>query len=646
MSSDNLATRAFSLKAPPKFSQFKNRHPVPAPETSAPTVPSSDNYLSELATDTKNCTSNGNHLHIDFQGDFRPILMGLMYYAVNNYDALDQKQNSKISPPTFTAYFLFVIYAFYLLVDLDIRPTPSKHTDFMSVPEYIELKQFLLSLPVPDFLIKFLAAITPTADPRRPNITVAPTFACWSYKHDFGRFFPINIFILSHNFVLSKRTNDAPENLLNQMMQLTVYRDDRIGNYFGQLLESEATYHNYGHQLFQAFEGIINPAVARARSNRTSYARSNTYIDNETLPNDLNPYQFLMNIDRNNVSETQTLMRQIANNVEQKLNAKQKLGNVISSLTGMNIMIHSYNDYALPTWHSNNIPTSISDDANITTSNGKDIATRLKFLQLPDRTPDTELKYPTDDTVIDKILYLVKKGKKDAKKGPHFPDDHDFIIFRSRSDDRPPHRILDPYDYNPTTFSNVILSGAMIESRSLDGHAVPMPDTQLDLDSENTLFLQSSLPYSDICLGTAFTANPDPIWYAERRYTDPSKGQKCTTMLYDLTENRLPHFDQNIHGPIPATLPGFHPRDHVSLWSQIYSKIGFYIPTSDSKDRNRPNAHRKNAFLAWSPYRYFNGKAMNSQFENYFMIMNLRTVYGTNPSLGEISHFLDTIPVS
>jgi hypothetical protein len=636
-----MSTRAFDLQAPAKFESFKLKNKKEAPGTSAPSSAPADTLLAQMSIDVKNTTSNGNHAVIDFQGDFRPILMALCFYAAQFYDALDVKQHSKVSPPSLVAYFLFVIYSFYLISDLEARPTPSVHTRFLSTPEFLDFKAFILQLPVPDFLVKFFQAAAPTADPRRPNITYVPSFACFSYYHDFGRLFPIAIFIQCHNFVISQKTNDAPEDLINKMMGLNVYGSRRIGNFFGQMLDDGTSNNSYAHQLFQAFEGVINPALARSRSQRNVYSRITHHVQPYTSTP--NPYQLMMSCDEDNVSETMTLMRQIQTTISAKYKIAGPLASVIASLSGMNITIHGYSNFATPTWHNHTVKQNETSSTVIT---AKTFSTLTRFLVLPDRAPDTDLKYPTDESTIDKLLYLVKKGKKSATAPVHYPADSDLVTFSGRNTSVPTIRVLDPYDYNATTFHNIYLSGSIIESLEIDGSAVPLPNTDTVLDDENTQFLQSAIPLSDVHRATNIYYRTTGAIWAERRVPQGPQGQAAATLLFDISENRLPNFDQNIHGALPTSLPGFNIRPHVSLWTSIYSKIGFRLPNADEKEHSRPELPDKGKFLVWSPYRYYNGKVMTSTPENYFMLTNLRTVFGTNPPLGETAHFLEVLPVS
>jgi hypothetical protein len=637
-----MSTKAFDLKAPSKFEIFKIKNPKVEPGTTAPTHGPSDTLLSLMSIDTKNSVSTGNNHTIDFQGDFRPIFMALCFYTATNYDSLDVKQHSKVSPPTMLAYFLFVIYAYYLQCDINVRSSPSKHTAIFSSPEFLDVQHLLLNLPVPSILLKFLQACTPASDPRRPNISYVPSFACFSHYHDFGRYFPITILLLAHNFVISKRTNDAPEELMASIYALLFTENTGTDNFIGQLFAQHLTDGNntasYGHQLAQSFESIINPALARSRSQRNVYSRINVHL--QELNKDTNPYMFLMNLDDENMSETATLIRQLQTSISSKLPCVGTLGAVMSTLTGLNITIHSYSLYAVPTWHTG----TYSKKGTHKNLSGIKFAPKIKFLDPPSTTLTTALKYPDDPATINKLLYL-----NEDDDSSYYPTEDDLTTTKGKGKKNsnfstPPYYVLDPYDYNATTFHNVFLSGAMIESTSIDGSAVPHPNTDNTLDDENSLFLQSALPFSDITRSTIFDGTT--VTYSERRIPMQGSDQPATTLLFDMTKNRFPYLHKTMHSAIPGSLPGFHSLHQIYIWNAIYNRLSFRIPTTDDQDNNRPPVTDKGNTLVWSPYRYFIGNVMSSKPENYFMITNLRTIYGTNPPLGEVSHFLEVMPVS
>jgi hypothetical protein len=631
-------TRAFDLKAPSKFDSFKSKNPTIVPETSATTPGTSDNLLSEMAVDVKNSTSNGNHATIDFQGDFRPILMALCYYAASNYDALNVKQHSKVSPPTLVAYFLFVIYSYYLLCDLEIRPTPSSATRFVTTPEYIELKALMLSLPVPDFLLKFMQATAPTSDPRRPNISIVPTLACFYHAIDFGRIFPIGIFIQAHNFVISQRTNDAPEELMNKLMGIQVYSTERIGNYFGQLLSDGTTNYNYGHQLMQAFEGIVNPALARTRSQRIVYSRIH-YFASPIDDVQSNGYLYAMNIEEQNVSETMTLIRQLQSTISSSFKITGTLSSVMSSLTGMNILIHGYSNFAVPTWHKSTVPENATD-ADL--ASAKIYASKIKLFSYTHSDPKHKLKFPSDNTTIEPSLYLVSQNKG----APMYPCHTDTVLYTGRNQSTPPIRILDPYDYNPTTFHNVFLSGALIESLELDSSIVPLPNTDTVLDEENTLFLQSAVPYPDVFKATNITYSDSTYHWFEKRTPIGQLGQPISLLLADSSLNRLARMNSSVFKAAPTTIPFFHILDNVTRWNSISNRIAYRVPNHEEKSNHRPDMFSTMSLMVWSPYRYYNGKVISSTIDNYYLITNLRTIFGTNPPLGEVSHFLEVMPIA
>jgi len=104
---------------------------------------------------------------------------------------------------------------------------------------------------------------------------------------------------------------------------------------------------------------------------------------------------------------------------------------------------------------------------------------------------------------------------------------------------------------------------------------------------------------------------------------------------------------RKVNGTIPTTIPGFHALHHVYHWNSTYNRLAFRVPTIDAKSNASPPISGSAKLILWSPYRYYNGKIINNDAsKNYFMLSNLRTIFGTNPPLGEVAHFLETMPVA
>lgn len=637
----NSGSLSLPPQSAPKHDNIRAKFPVQNPGSSAPKPAPNDDLLARMAIDTRNCISTGLNYTIDFQGNFLPIFMAIALYVGENYDSLQFKNHSKLSPPTLIAYFLSQLYIFYLLSDLQIRSSPSEWTRFMTTPEYIDLLGFFRSMPVPAFMHKFFQAAAPVADPRRPNLVYVPSFACFDLHHDFGKYFPVSIFLLAHDYVLAKKMNDPAETLFENLLNIKFYGDHYIGQLVGAHLHDGTNNYNYTSQLLQAFEGIVNPALARARSNRSVYSRINYHVQPaETHLDNTNPYRYLLPLDDDNASEFRTFLESIGSSIGDSFGSTTPMMNLIATLSGTNLLIHGTCDYAIPTHHLKANATS----GNVTPATAKTYATKLKFLTNPTRATGGTWKYDADTAAhISDPMYLVADNTLAGYNTHIHPTNSQVDKFLPRSSAAPAIRVLDPYDYNATTFKQIYLSGAIIESREIDGSGVPMADHRLTLDEENSQFLQSALPLSSIFRATNFNAGQD-IW-VEQRVSADSGRQKATTLLYDMTENRLPGVLKDTPGPV-TRIPGFTQR-WIGQWWSAMSKIGFYTPTFDRDESSRLPDMSKGKVLLWSPYRYDAGKgASTSRPDRIFMLSNLRTIFGTNPPLGEVPYYLEAIPVA
>lgn len=642
--SDSSSTKAFAFKSAPKHFNLKSK--FPAPESSAPSSAPNDDLLSRIAIDTRNSVSSGLSHVIDFQGNILPVFMAITLYIGTNYDTLAFKNHSKLSPASLTGYCLALVYIYYLLNDLYVRPSPSKFTDFMNTPEYMELLAQFKSLPVPSFMLKFFQAAAPTSDPRRPNINFIPSFACFDFTHDFGKYLPVSIFFQSHDYVLAKKMNEPAEDLFSKLLDIKFFGNYYIGQLFGANLSDGTANFSYASQLAQAFEGIVSPALARARSQKTVYARINFHVQTPPASVDnTNPYRFLLPLDDDNASEFGTFLTQLSDSIGSSFGSTTPMMNVISSLSGTNILIHGYSDYAIPTWHT--VTHARHDTA--TPIPAKLYATKIHFLTNATNTTGGTRPFPADPTTIDTNFYLVKSTTPTA----HYPTTSDVVKFRPRHSAAPAVRILDPYDYNATTFKQAYLSGAFIESLEIDGSGIPLPNADMTLDEENSQFLQSAIPMSTVRRATNYLGTAASALWAERRRPDESGRQKATTLLYDMTENRLGTVTKTVPAN-HATIAGFTLRNFIGNWLSGISRIGFLSPTSDNDEKNRLPDLDKGKIVLWSPYRFDAGRFSNMQADGTrhvnpdrtYMLSNLRTLFGTNPPLGETPYYLEAIPVA
>jgi hypothetical protein len=640
-------TRAFEIPASAKAANIKRRFTAASEQPKgAPTPAVKDDLVHRIGTDQRHDISDGLPLIIDVFPDFRWILMSIMYYSNLFYSSIDVKNRSKTSPMTLAVYFLTIVHAHILASDLFIRNTPSYYANqFMNDSSRREYLEFLLSLPVPDILMKFLETLTATNDPRRPRVQFCPSAAGFSYYHDFGRFFPPSIFLQAHTTAATVSSRSDTDSALNALLAKIAYDNFSIGQLFGQLLATTSNVLNYDSKLFQSFLALFNPIVERSLQRRNTFSPTPITPYTSSTHARFNPYICMLHATALDITEMTTVLESVSHALSNILSFKGQLGTLYDNLSGIDILRHGYSSYALPTWHAGTTspPTA---SLPLLHQNASQRARTLRFMQpIHERTNGTSLRFPADKTTINQILYLVK----DITKSTNFPNpDTDYRMFSPRYDVSPRLRILDPYDVNTSTLSSVVYSGLIIESLEIDGSIVLQPDADNTLDECNSQVLQSAVPVQLIRRATLFTGSTttSPVHCVQRvQHTHAS--QKASISLYDAGESRLGVFDKSVDEPVPAALPAFRIREHTSWFSRMFNIIAYKTTSPDAStddtDTRVPNGH----FTLWSPYRYVSQTWIPSrQSMSLYMLVNMRTNYGMNAPLSEIAHPNDLLPIN
>jgi hypothetical protein len=642
-------TKGFEIPTASKAAAVKRRfHPATEQPKGSSSPSQKDDLITRIGTDKKHDISDGLALTLDVIPDFRWILMAIIYYANVYYSTIDIKNRSKTSPATIVFYFMSVIYAHLLISDLYLRDSPSYWAnDFMNDAARREFLEFLLAMPVPEILIKFIETLTATSDPRRPHIKVIPTLAGYSHHHDFGRFFPISIFGHMHNISATLRASSSTETAWNMLFKFQPITNMSVGSLFSQHI-SPPTGSNtisYGSKFFQSLESLFNPLIERSIQRRNTFASTPMHpmTPAATDIKKFNPYVLALNCDSDNLLETQTILESVISSLLMILPFKGQIGTLYENLSGLDILRHGYSSYALPTW-TNGTNTDCSSTVTETVNSHSKHATFIWFLQPFTVANTTDLKYPDPDSTINKLLYLVKK----VTKTENFPDPKsDFRLFNGNNDVTPRIRILDPYDINVSSLSSVIYCGLIIESLEIDGSVVPHPDTDATLDDDNSQALQSALPLRIIRRGTSIQRSATMRIDTELRHITVSDSQKAATFKTDLGEHRLGTFDAKVDHAIPAELPFFRIREHTSWFSRMSNVIAFKTKTRDTHSDDTDTHVEYGSVILWSPFRYVTRTWTPLTYsDDTYMISNFRTLYGTNVPLTEIAHPLSLLPIN
>jgi hypothetical protein len=628
--SNQHTTKGFAIRSNPAANSIASRYdrasgqPDPAPEPSY-----QDDLITRINAEQNISLNDGPVLTIDVQPDYRYVLITIIYHVTRIYAVLDQRNNPLITPSSLTAYCLAIVYAFALISDSEnIRLTKSNHADqFADNPQRRDLLIELERAYVPSFLKNILTGLTPAYDPRRPNIAFINSLACFSLTHDFGKSFPISMFFKAHNIVATRPTNLNPSTVYNDWLQMQLVTGTP-NLYIAQLLGANLSLGTYANWVSDRVQTLFNPVTSRSNTARPTFSPIATFPFESTTWG-INPYIYLLNADKDNIYTTLSFVKSMSEIISEQIPGSIQLGSMFSNFSGLQILTHFYHGPALPTWHYC-IPKPTENGNEISSTN---FATTIHFLQQPTAKADVTLKYPTDDSVIDKILYLVHASKKhDENKEPD-----DFIDFDTTKHVHPDVRYFDPYEYTPSKLAFTVMTGLSIETEEIDGFSIPQPNPGISLYDENSFALQSAVPLKSIKKASTI-GNADVLITLASRPFISSQHSKIGLSLYDLSSNRLPIFDQQVREPIPTTgLYGFDALTHVGFFTRAFNYLGYRLASIDeSYPPNIPNEQ----LYGWSSYRYLNSNVRRNvaMFERTYMLFNLRTIYGTNVTMAQSVH--------
>jgi len=587
-----------------------------------------DDLLERINAPGNANVSEGAPFTIDVQPDFRFPLLAIFYYVSIYYKDLEQKNHALLSPATLTSYCLIILYGHFLISDYYFRSTKSEFAaTFDNDSARRDFFRLILEMPVPAFMEKILRLYTPTSDPRRPKIEFTPSFAGFNHDHDFGRFFPVSIFMQAHHRAATTKANDDPQTLFSRFMNQPVSTGvaSSVGNYFGAALQSETGISTYTSWLFTACQSMFNPAVQRALGQR--FVFSPLYTPTPNLEDNYNPYIFLLNCDPENIDTTSMLVESIGHIVKGNIPCEGSLASRYSTLSGLAILMHSYTTYSLPTWHTST--TNFNPDVEVKMQSSTSRATDIAFLTQQSYAAKNAVTVPEDPNTVDRMLYLVNMFT--GKGAPPHPPSTSWINFDVKKHVHPPIRVFDPYEYNLATLNNAVISGLIIETLELDGTSVPLPDLSTTLEEDNSQLLQSAIPLT--CIIHASTTTPV---VAMKRTTTEGTRQKVNHSLYDMTKNLLPQFAPFTGDTQPPALYGF--STSATYWySRAFSHFGFTTRGPIDKNAKGPSIPDK-SIVAWSPYRYVAPAHTPIRTDRIYMLVNFRTVYGTSVTLSELRH--------
>jgi hypothetical protein len=616
-----------------------------------------------------------NMFTIDVLPNFVPIIMFCIYHAVSFSPQLELKNHAKVSTATVATYFLAIIYAHILVQDLHLRPQTSFYaSEFMDIEYKRSFVNFVLHLPVPTFLDPILKKLFISTTDLRPHIVFCPSANGYSYAHHFGRFAPLSFFTHIHYMASSVQSNSNVNQVFAEyltMNTLTVNNADTDiarshytpANILGIDMKDN-TMSAPANKFVQTFLSIFNPVLLRSTQQRQSFAP--VYIKPVTMKTPRhNFYDAVFSASPSNLSELQTVFQSVAATFSGVVPCSGDLASVYNTISGTDIIVHGYSDYALPTW----INTPAPEDTESYTKRLKfesddDRAHKINFNQVASlNVSSTKFTYPVcDDTPSHKIsltseLVFISQKTFDPKK-PN-PPISSAVRYNSALHFQPKVRVL---NFGTASSANAYMStltGMVIESFEIDSSVVPQPDTRLQIGVENSLFLTSGIPYSKVKPGLDY--NKTSFNYALARSIHNQNNPVFASHLVDSSMVIVPEITEEHSGTlVSSNLPGL---TSVPDYNWIHASRRFLggraslaDTTSSNKNMIHPKSIMAESIIMWSPYSYTCpsvdledldtlNEAIAASRQTFFL-SNFRTLFGTDVPLTEVSHFLEAMPIA
>nr|UYW66704.1 putative coat protein [Rhizoctonia solani virus 717] len=632
---------------------------------------------------------SANVFTIDVLPNFVPILCFVIYHANVYSTDINKHGHSKTSVPTFVSYCMSIIYGYFLLSDMYVRPSPSVFASSWKNSTFRDnFATFLASLPVPEFILPILTSFHPFADDTRHNVIFVASAAGYRYEQHFGKIIPTLAFYNIHDVVCEQPSNAQKFDILNALYSKAIYHitapafNASLANYIGYGYNNAAARTNdRGHstgKLFQVFESLFSPVLFRDYHKRHSLASIS--LEPPTFATSaFNVYDWLFAATRDNLAEQKIVLSSVKSFVLDSVKCSGTLADAFTASTGAQITRHGYSLMSLPTAHGKNLIDANGDiissaklsatDRQISRS-ARDIAIEIGFLPPIDATPSHKQPQPQaldnkDQPIPDSHVSNITwpwNLLHDTLNPPTASKPSDIIQvpspeteFETFDSDRhhyPPVRVLNFPDDSTVDAHLATLTGMVIESFEIDGSVVAHPDAHLSNGVDNTWFADSAISLRYVYqYNTLQNGNASPIRARSRVFRPTQGAHPIATLFVDRTQINLPRpapylYDQLIGN----NLPGLTIVQNVTWIAKVKSFLGSNTSHRLRRAENTYPGIDSRDIYVWSPYTYTPVSPRDDAEIDYseqvtYFLTNLRTIFGTRNRMIEVQNSLEVMPV-
>jgi hypothetical protein len=666
-----------------RLNKLKNQV-VSLPFTATETPEPANDLLKSMKENTSAHTSTANQWTIDLFPNMIPVLIHVMSAASHHANAINFREHSKTSAATVAMYHMAVVYGYFLINDLKIRLTPSAHArSWAEVSWKSEFVEFLLSLPVPEFLAPILSEYQHFVTDKTPNVHFTPSAAGFDHDQFFGRVFPLKMFAALHDSTATLPSSSTYAQVLQDVFSRPLYAITApaftcfIPDLLGITLTAGANVNTLNYinsKLYQVFTTIFNPVLFRDLQRRSSLAALSLKSPTYPTPN-INAYDLLFSASPANLRETTVVLQSIYKLFEGKIACKHTLSQFICESTSPSITKHGYSTFPLPTWSHTESDAKAIRFSSVTALihvSEEDRAQDFCFLQRPTAAiphlnevpdiryattedPETEVPLPANHIVARRYPFALRHRTEAANGFPRH-DNEDLTKFTEHVHTAPRVLILDTTGDGITSAHLTTGSGKIIESFELDGSTIEMPNADKNLGMQNCMFADSAIAYKYVRPGSFYHPRDEGSVLPPLNRAVPNSRPRlpASSMLHDRTKVFLPHINTHINEDTDIrALPGLTPLNPVNVLRYAQSFLGFRTTdsTSNAAALDAVPGMQENNLMVWSPYTYTSYEDDTYPEPDYsasrhYYLTNLRTIFGTDTNLIKAVHPYEAYPVS
>lgn len=605
------------------------------PVNPPPVVP---DVITRLAPDTNTDTNSGHTTIIDVVPDFRFPLMSWLYSVSHGIQSSVFASSPIASPASLIAYTMMMYIGLLFHNDAKLRFVPSPFATAI-LNDHLPLHVFdlMLDLLVPSFASYEFEALRSHFDDLSENLCYFGSLAGSQFFHDFGRHFPVSIFITLHNLMSQLPGNTTYETLAGYFYSATVAtvtignNDVNMtpGHYFGSTFRTATpAAQRYRNWLNSTIDNFISTQAIRVVNANATVTRLPVTTPAAVTPANFNPYLYLLGYLPDNANSILELLRNMNDFVRSSFPQSRPL-RAFTQLGTQEICRHLIFDSVLPTWHTNAAPSRTEiNDAGLfgpafVPRSPADFSAAINFLVArpapattgtPPAIPVSRGRRNSSDTTSH-LVSLVATSATDPA-----PFEEPLVrMFDAARHVLARAIIFDPSSSATAHLAAVITSGKIIEAHDISAIGITVASAALPLGTMNSEFVLGSIPYSQIRDGT--TQAPVTI----RRRNFARRLRIPQIIIRSLPQSLIvPIFRPELVRPasthtdtLSALLPG---TDRPAQIADARDGINVFAQPLGSPAPSIPNEYHH----LWTSYRYYDNES-----RTWYALPTLRHIYGT-----------------